>query len=538
LNQPNKIIIILLGLFLIGIAPFALSYFMVAPSEQFYSDASLTMMDNGDYFTPYFDGDYRFKKPILTYWMVLPAFQWLGVSFWSSRLLFWLAGALTLWYTWKMARMVFGDDLKSSVLAVLFTATHPMLVISASRSIPDMPLALFTTLGIWGVLGILKYSGEQKKYYYYLYAGFGLAFAVKGAPGLVLGGLALLYLWFNKGQRTPLLRTFYLPALLTGLILALWWYVLMYHWYGDTFIEGFLFDQVDDRVIKESYRLLTNMIAFVLLIFYPVPWNLMIAFRIRNFKKWLKEADPTLRSAVWISLIWIAFFMITAPVLTKFYDRYTLPLVPLLALPAAHFIAHYEVKWDRMALWLVNGLFLLSLAGLLIMLAGLPWEFLIWLGLAGNLGGFVVYKKNGWLPDALKPSWKYALPIFGFYFNVALIIAPVNSPNIGDQIVESYLMEGYQFEHIMMADNTKPVSKVRIAAYGTFTVERETDWEIIMTKDPDLIVLRERDLEKLGEDYETALAAVQYPDLLKSNLFRTMVKRPKKYYFAVRKAVP
>ena len=317
MNPSRKVIVVILSLFLIGIAPFALNHFLVAPSEPFYTDASITMMKNGDYFTPYFDGDFRFKKPILTYWMVLPAFKLLGVSFWSSRVLFWLSGALTLLITWRISRLFFEENIKAATLAVLITATHPLLVISSSRSIPDMPLSMFIALGIWGILGILKYNCQQKKYLFYMYAGFGLAFAVKGVPALILIGLALSYMWINRLQRIPVLKTLYLPALITGLGLGLWWFVLMFQWYGQDFISGFLFDQVDDRVIKESWRLYTNTLAFLLLVFYPIPWNLMILLRIKKFKQWFGKADPLIRSSVWITLIWALFFFGTAPIFNK-----------------------------------------------------------------------------------------------------------------------------------------------------------------------------------------------------------------------------
>src|SRR5690606_35522140 len=164
-------------LFIVLIGPFALDFHMHYPDEMYYSDAAVTMTQNNDYLTTYLgSGELRFNKPILTYWGVLAGFELFGISAFSSRVFFLLAGAWTIILTYKIGKVTF-EDRKIALLAGLITASHPVLIFSSTRSIPDVLLALFITLSALGFAGILKHGDQApKKYLWMLYVGLGLAF--------------------------------------------------------------------------------------------------------------------------------------------------------------------------------------------------------------------------------------------------------------------------------------------------------------------------------------------------------------------------
>ena len=76
--------------------------------ERYYTDAAITMVQSGDYLTPrYADGTERFKKPLLTYWILCASYKLFGISVFSSRLPFLLAGCGVLWLTWRLGRTLF-----------------------------------------------------------------------------------------------------------------------------------------------------------------------------------------------------------------------------------------------------------------------------------------------------------------------------------------------------------------------------------------------------------------------------------------------
>ena len=103
--QKKHIWIFIPLLFLLFSAPAALDYVFHYPDEKYYTDAVLQMMDHGDYLTPYSaDGSYRFLKPIATYWVLMVSYKLFGISVLSSRLFFWLAGAMLVAITFFMAK--------------------------------------------------------------------------------------------------------------------------------------------------------------------------------------------------------------------------------------------------------------------------------------------------------------------------------------------------------------------------------------------------------------------------------------------------
>ncbi|MBN1986246.1 MAG: phospholipid carrier-dependent glycosyltransferase, partial [Prolixibacteraceae bacterium] len=107
-------------LFLLFSAPSALDYVFYFPDEKYYTDAVLQMMEKDDCFTPYqADGTPRFKKPVLTYWVLMGSYKIMGVSRISSRVFFWLAGALLVFITGLMAKSISGDKRTATIAAFI-----------------------------------------------------------------------------------------------------------------------------------------------------------------------------------------------------------------------------------------------------------------------------------------------------------------------------------------------------------------------------------------------------------------------------------
>ena len=149
-------------LFLLYSAPSALDYVFHFPDEKYYTDAVLQMMDKEDYFTPYqADGTPRFKKPIITYWVLIGSYKLFGVSRFSSRIFFWLAGAILVAISFLMAKSI-TENKKLATLTAFIIAANPLVLLSASRSIPDILLVLFLTISAWGFLEIMLAEKPKK----------------------------------------------------------------------------------------------------------------------------------------------------------------------------------------------------------------------------------------------------------------------------------------------------------------------------------------------------------------------------------------
>src|SRR5690606_23674961 len=119
-------------LFLLYSAPGALDYLFYFPDEKYYTDAALQMLDKNDWFTPYkADGTPRFLKPIITYWFLLGSYTLFGICPFSSRLFFWLAGAVLVTVVYKMTFSLLKNR-NSALLAGFITAANPLVLMSAS----------------------------------------------------------------------------------------------------------------------------------------------------------------------------------------------------------------------------------------------------------------------------------------------------------------------------------------------------------------------------------------------------------------------
>lgn len=55
-------------------------------TEPLFVEAARQMKVTGDWITPYFNGEVRFDKPPLIYWLMAIAFQAFGVNEWAARL--------------------------------------------------------------------------------------------------------------------------------------------------------------------------------------------------------------------------------------------------------------------------------------------------------------------------------------------------------------------------------------------------------------------------------------------------------------------
>lgn len=225
---------ILLLAFLTCTSLAALNYIFHYPDEKHYTDASIIMQENHDYFTPYnYEGSPRFLKPIATYWFTVGSYALFGASPFSSRFFFWLSGGFLVLIVYYMARSLTGNK-KTAWLAALIVATNPLLIISATRSIPDILLALFLTISAWGFLEIMAKPEKKKKIYYWMaFMGAALAFETKGLPAAAFTGASLLFLLINPWRRIKAKDLFEPVSLLISILVSCSWFVIMYIKFGD-----------------------------------------------------------------------------------------------------------------------------------------------------------------------------------------------------------------------------------------------------------------------------------------------------------------
>lgn len=528
--------------FLALAAPFSLGALFVAPSEMFYTDAAIEMLRTGDFFTPYFDEDLRFQKPILTYWWVVAVFQVLGIDYWTSRLPFLLGGAALLGLTYRLSLLVAPEKRQEALLAFFLLAAHPLLVLSASRAMPDLPLVLFTTLGAYGALGMLRFGGAEIRYSYYFYLGFALSIATKGIPGLILCGITVFYMLLNPFGRLPWQRVLRPVPILLGLLIAFSWYGYMYILHQDVFLDEFFKDQVGGRVIKRSERLWVNISRFLTTLAYAAPAFLLALLRGRQLKTWFQGLGNMEKSLLGVFLAWFAFFAITAPFFLIFYDRYIFSMLPLQAVLLAFVLSAYPLpKADQIGKSIVFVLYAISLLALLAACFFFYDRWEVWLGIPLNGLLFYSFWRFKSRPLRYRVHLLTALLLLGIYTNVGSVLIPVVHPESAKQAAE-YLLEKHSDKlathRVVMVEWKREAAKFRIAADNRFRFERTEDLKALkaMTEERHLLVLPEKYLElleKLPQSYTVEPASLKYRALYRHPFLKAFLKKEERFYVAL-----
>jgi 4-amino-4-deoxy-L-arabinose transferase-like glycosyltransferase len=457
-------------LFLLYSAPSALDYVFHFPDEKYYTDAVLQMMDKEDYFTPYkADGSHRFLKPIVTYWTLIGSYKVLGVSKFSSRVLFWLAGALLAAIVYFMAKSLLKDK-KTAFLAAFITAANPLVLMSSSRSIPDILLVLFLTISAWGFLEIMLNENPPKKYFWMAYLGAAFAFETKGLPAAAFAGISFLYLLFNPWQRKTLKQILHPGAVILAVVIALSWFVLMYFEHGTEFIGSFFADQVGYRVSSKFAQVFTNgFLGIVNMLAFTLPWIIIVFSRPQNLKNFMLSADPKNKAIFGMVAVWVVMVILMSAAVFKFYDRYLLPVIPLVSIFFAFVISETETRGTKTALRIFQGfVFLILFVSILYIVFILPDKILI----LGTVTGIVltrllILRK----PETFTREIILANFILLFYFSIHILLYPLLMPNPGEQLVKNIrVSQDSGREQIYVYGNIRAASNIRIHSHHKMNV--------------------------------------------------------------------
>ena len=473
ISNPWVLLLLFCGL----VGPFALDFHLHYPDEIYYRDAAVKMIQTGDYLTTYLgSGELRFKKPILTYWAVLAGFKLFGVHAFGSRFFFLLAGAATVGLTYLLGKVLFRDR-KIAGLAALISASNPILIFASTRSIPDVLLVLTLTGSALGFAGLLR-DGEQanKKFLWLLYLGLALAFEVKGLPALALGGIGILYLRLNPWQRISWKKLVYFPALLVALGIGLFWFVAMWQLHGSDFLGSFLEDQVGTRVTSRVVLVLQNgIVASLLLVGMFLPWAALAIPKLKGTVATAWKENPQFFA---FAILWGLAILGMGALTSKFYERYLLPVAPVLALWLAWVLVRggglERVKGLRAA-----AVFLLSLVAILVGVnawllgtgSGGRWSF-VYLAFGVLILGYGV---GILLRSSVLPPKSLAISILFLFFQISGITRLISLPHQGSLVakaVEDIGIDG----PIGFAGNLHEGSKIRMSlgpAYDVVDLSRD-----------------------------------------------------------------
>lgn len=343
--------LLVLWLWRLGAAP------LFDVDEGAFAEATREMLASGDWLHTTLQGEDRFDKPILIYWLQLACAAVFGVNEWAVRLPSALCALVT---ALAVGRFVTARKGRHAGWMTAFALSTCLGFLSIGRaatadSLLNMLLVL-TGLSLWqflesGALASLRWAC----------AWMALGLLAKGPVAVLVPGAAfcLWSIWHDRGR--PILRALRDPvSWLIVLVIALPWYVYAIHRHGDAFIQGFFMKHNVGRFSSPMHGHSGNWAYY--LVVWPVlclPWSvLLLAVLQRSRQLW---RDP-LSCYLWIWAVFVlVFFSFSGTKLPHYLLYGTAPMVMLMVqvLPAVGAAV-------RRILWA-------SLFGVCLLFAALPW---------------------------------------------------------------------------------------------------------------------------------------------------------------------
>lgn len=430
---------------------------LIDETEPLFAEAARQMTVTGDWITPFFDGETRFDKPALIYWLIALGYKILGVNSWAVRLPSAIAamGLVSLgFYT----LLLFGDSTSKSIahtrnwfcaaLGSALMALNPLTIVWARTGVSDMLLT-----GCMGAALLSFFIGYaqpskpdiQARWYLAFYILIAGAILTKGPVGIVLPGLIISLFLLYLGNALEVLRE--MRVLLGSVVIAaiaLPWYVLVIWRNGRAYIDSFFgyhnlerfTEVVNGHAAPWYFYFLVVLLGFA-------PWSIYLPSAIARLQFWQRSrwrSAPRSSQLGLFALFWFAsifgFFTIAVTKLPS----YVLPLMPAAAILVAILWNSawrvkgkqpYSLVWSG---WL-NVIFLLAVAGALFYLpniigadpaipnldkliqrSGLPvLGSVIW-GLTALIGAVLLLRRRG--------RWLWSVNLVGFIAFVIFVLTP------------------------------------------------------------------------------------------------------------------
>ncbi len=193
---PFLVLLLCLAVFFVGLS----AYPLMDPDEGRNAEVAREVVVNGHWLPPTINGEVRYEKPPLYYWLVALSFKIWGLREFAARLPSAIAALLGVLVTMILGVRLWGRE--KAYWAGIILATSFIYAIYAHIVIFDMVLTLFITLSI--ALFWLGITQNNKNLLRLSALSASLAFLTKGPIGVAIPAMALLpplIYQMRKGKR-------------------------------------------------------------------------------------------------------------------------------------------------------------------------------------------------------------------------------------------------------------------------------------------------------------------------------------------------
>jgi 4-amino-4-deoxy-L-arabinose transferase-like glycosyltransferase len=315
---------------------------LIDRDEPRFAEAAREMRERIDFIIPYFNNQFRFDKPPLTYWCQVASYRVFGENDFGARFPTAIAAAFVALVLFGWGKRV-RDEKIGWWAAIIFTLSLQTFI-HGKAAVADMWLVLFVTLAHWAGWELFKANAKHRTlnaehqiiFWWIFYISLALAFLAKGPIGWAPLLTVVIARKFYRPEHFSA-RFKFVPGLsLMLLLVCLWGIPALIRTHGEFFRVGIGKHVVERSVATmEGHGASSVWMYLALLPFYFLtvfasffPWSIKLP---ALYKKLRARRDSTDQFLIAGALIIFGIFTL---VQTKL-PHYTLPAFPLLALLVA-----------------------------------------------------------------------------------------------------------------------------------------------------------------------------------------------------------
>ncbi|MFA4016655.1 MAG: hypothetical protein RUDDFDWM_001765 [Candidatus Fervidibacterota bacterium] len=256
--------------------------------EPRYASAARTMIETKNYVVPYFNGQPRYQKPVLIYWLMCASFKLFGINEFAARFPSALSVVLLVLITFIFAKRYLSPF--GAVVAALSLATSFGVVASAHVATTDALLHLLIGSAFMSFFHAecltasehacapTKMGRVSSSLFFYLlaYALSGFAILTKGPIGFILPALGICSYWMLTRQFVSgLKRSHILAGFVMLTLINLPWWTLASLQTGGEFLRVFFLRENIQRFASVKHAQPIWYFIPVLFVFF-FPWSAFI----------------------------------------------------------------------------------------------------------------------------------------------------------------------------------------------------------------------------------------------------------------------
>jgi 4-amino-4-deoxy-L-arabinose transferase-like glycosyltransferase len=169
--------------------------------EPRYAQATREMLASGNFISPTFNGQDRFQKPVLIYWLMMIPMGLFGENEFTARAVSGVSGALAMALLYLFAVRL-GCGRKEAIAVAVMTGLFALVLLISKAAVIDATLLLLV-VGIMWLIWEQFSSGFDWTRHFLLWFLLGLSILLKGPPAPMIAATTLLMLGVWNGWNPP-----------------------------------------------------------------------------------------------------------------------------------------------------------------------------------------------------------------------------------------------------------------------------------------------------------------------------------------------